>query len=124
MEIQKFEAYKYKGPTLKNANRRDFIEAFADIFTGRKICDYEIGGTTCYLQDEILWLHVDKEENGKYTDSVIIKLDLSDVGIEIGNATWDDDEEEFNEFIPEINLDTDATKQMKNYKQGIGKYNV
>lgn len=68
---------------------------------------------------------MDKEKDGNiYSDSKIIKLDLSDLGIEIGNAEWNEDEEEFGDFIPEINLDSEMTKHVKLYKKDLGKYNV
>lgn len=28
MEIKKFEAYSYKGPTLKKVNRKEFLQEF------------------------------------------------------------------------------------------------
>jgi len=124
MEIKKFEAYNYRGPALKDLTRAKFIEELTDIFTDQKLFGYVVNGSTYYPKEEVLWLHVDKEENGKYTDSKIIKLDLSDLGIEIGAAEWSDDDEEFGEFQIEVNLDTDTIRQIKTYKKDITKYNV
>jgi hypothetical protein len=124
MEIQKFEAYKYKGPTLKTVNRKQFIEQITDIFTDIKICDYDVCIMSYSLVDETMFLSADKKNGDKYVDNFIIKLDLSDMGIEFGSMKWNDDEEDFEDFIPEVNLDTDTTKQMKSYRQTLGKYNV
>jgi len=124
MEIKKFEAYNYSGLSLRKASRKIIIDELIDILTDAKIYGYESNGITYNSKDEILWLHVDKKENGKYIDDLIIKLDLSDMGIEIGTAEWGDDKEEFGEFVPEVNLDTDITKQLKNYKKNIKNYNL
>lgn len=124
MEIKKFEAYNYRGPALKDMTRQVIIEELVSSLTGEKFIGYEVNGTTYFHQDEVAWLHIDKEENGKYLDSKILKIDLSDLGIEIGTAEWNSDEEEFGEFIPELNLDTETTKQMKNYKKTIKKFNL
>jgi hypothetical protein len=124
MNIKKFEAYNYKGPELKNINRSKFIEELIDALTDQNIAGYTVGGSTYFPNDEVIWLHVDKENGGKFSDDKIIKLDLSDLGIEIGNAEWNDDKEEFDDFVPELNLDTDIIKQVKDYKQSIKKYNV
>jgi hypothetical protein len=122
MEIQKFEAYTYKGPTLKGVNRREFLHELMDIFTDIKICDYETSGTMYDYKNEVLYLFADKKVGDKYEDYTVIKLDLSDMGIEFGKM--EDEEDIDSEFIPEINLDTDTTKQMKAYKKDIENYNV
>lgn len=121
MEIKKFEAYNYRGPELTKVSREQFIHEFVDLFMEQKICGYEINGTTYNSNFGELWLHCDKQNSDEYK---IIKLDLSDMGIEIGSAEWNDDTEEFDEFIPEVNLDTNITKQIKSYKKNIGKYNL
>lgn len=120
-EIKKFEAYRGKG--LK-ANREDFLHEFMDIFTDQKILGYEISGCMFSPNEEILYLIL-SEENYQYTGvDRVIKLDLSDVGIEIGTMKFNEDEEEYEDFIPNINLDTEVTKQIKNYKKDIKKFNV
>ena len=124
MEIKKFEAYNYRGPAIGKLNRNTFIEEFTDIFTDQKLFDYEVTSTTYFPKEEILWLHLDKQIGGKYSDSKIIKLDLSDLGIEIGTAEWNDDEDDYDEFQPELNLDTDITKRIKAYKNTLGKFNI
>ena len=124
MEIQKFEAYTYNGPSLKNVNRKQFIEELMDTFTDIKICDYEASGTMYKLNDEVLYIFTDKKVGDKYVDSTTIKLDFSDMGIEFGSMEWNDNKEEFEEFVAEINLDTETTKQMKDYKQSVKNYNV
>lgn len=124
MEIKKFEAYNYSGPALKDMTRKAIIEELIDSLTGEKFIGYEIGGSQYNLNDEVAWFFLDKEENGKVIDSKILKFDFSDLGIEIGTAKWNDDKEEFGDFIPDLNLDTEITKQMKNYKKDLGKYNV
>jgi len=125
MEIKKFEAYTYKGPTLKNAGRKKVLEHIIDIIGDEnQICEYETNSIMYSLVDETLFLMADKKEGDKYVDSTVIKLDFSDMGIEIGNMEWNDDKEEFEDFIPEVNLDTDITKQLKDYKKNIKNYNV
>lgn len=125
MEIKKFEAYNYTGPDLMKVDRDKFIEEFIDEITDIKLCGYECNGTTYYPKTGELWLHMDKisKENND-NDYKIVKLDLSDMGIEIGNADWNDDKEQFEDFIPEINLDTNITKEVKNFKKSLGKYNL
>ena len=83
---------------------------------------YLHGRTTYFPKDEILWLHIEKREGNN--DYKIIKLDLSDLGIEIGNAEWNEDSDDFDEFQPELNLDTDITKRIKAYKNTLGKFNI
>lgn len=124
MEIKKFEAYTYRGPGLMNMNREQIIEQIIDNLTDAKIGDYECNGTSYYSATGELWLHCDKKVGDKYVDFKIIKLDMSDMGIEIGTAEWNDDEEEYEDFIPEVNLDTDMTKQIKSYKKDIKGYNL
>lgn len=124
MEIKKFEAYTYRGPVISKLDRNTFIENLIDTFTDQKLFDYEVTSTTYFPKDEILWLHIDKEIGGKYSDAKIIKLDLSDLGIEIGTAEWNDDEDDFDDFQPELNLDTDITKRIKAYKNTLGKFNI
>lgn len=117
MEVKKFEAYQYgyRGKGIKS-NRKEFIEEFIDMLMDQNILGTQVSGSEYRINDEILYLEC---ENG-YT----IKLDLSDMGIEIGTREWNGDKEEFDEFIPEVNLDTDTTKQMKHYKKSIKNYNI
>ena len=122
MEIKKFEAYNYRGPAIGKLDRKIFIDNLIDIFTDQKIFGYEIDSTTYFPKDEILWLHIEKREGNN--DYKIIKLDLSDLGIEIGNAEWNEDSDDFDEFQPELNLDTDITKRIKAYKNTLGKFNI
>ena len=125
MEIKKFEAYAYRGPALLKLTRKNAIEGIIDNLADGQIYGYNINGSTYFNNDEILWIHLDKsDEKGKWIDDKIIKIDFSDVGIEIGNAKWNDDKEEFDEFIPELNLDTDITKQIKTLKKDMNKYNI
>lgn len=124
MEIKKFEAYIGTEPELMKVTRKEFIEGMIDIFIDAKICGYEVNGTHYYRDKEEVWFFCDKKEGNAYVDDKVIKLDLSDLGIEIGSSEWDDEKEEFGEFIPEVNLDTDVTKQVKNFRKNIGKYNV
>jgi hypothetical protein len=124
MEVKKFEAYIYKGPTLKSINRKDFLREIMDIFTDVKICDYESSGTMYDLDKEELYIFADKKVGDKYVDYTTIKLDFSDMGIEFGSMEWDDEKEEHKEFVSEVNLDTDVTKQVKDFRKNLGKYNV
>lgn len=124
MEIQKFEAYTYKGPTLKKLTRDKVIEAIRDHFIDARFADYTVDGDMFNFKDEILYLFASKDVNGKSVDNTVVKLDLSDLGIEIGDLKWNDETEEYVDFVPEINLDTDITKQIKSYKKDINKYNV
>jgi len=124
MEIKKFEAYNYRGPSLKEVDRQQFLGEFIDIFVGSNICDYNIGGSSYDAKNEVVLFFADKEVNGKYVDHTVIKLDLSDLGIEFGKAEWNDETEEFEEFIPEVNLDSDITKQVKDFRGNIEKFNT
>jgi hypothetical protein len=119
MEIKKFEAYRYRGKGL-NSNRIEFIQEFIDIFTDEQILGLDVTGSEFHINDEILYLECSDKNSESYT----IKLDLSDMGIEIGTREWNDDKEEFDEFILEVNLDTDTTKQIKSYKKSIKNYNI
>lgn len=126
MEIKKFEAYKYgyKGKGLQS-NRKQFLEEFVDMFTDRDILGWEITGTSYNLEEEKFWLTLSKKDKkGEYTDGKSIQLDLSDMGIEIGEMPWNDETEDYDDFIPEISLDTDQTKQMKNFKKDTKNYNL
>jgi len=120
MEIRKFEAFNYRNPKLKDLTRKDFIEQLSESFIDREFFGYTVNGSTFFSNDEVLWLHMDK----KGFDDKIIKLDFSDLGIEIGGAIWDEKEEEYGKFEPEINLDTDSIKKMKSYKSTTDKFNV
>jgi hypothetical protein len=119
MKIKKFEAYNYRGPELKDLTRDKFIEEFIDMFIDEKICGYEVTGSSFNPEDEILYLYVYKNNIDK-----TIKLDLSDLGIEIGTQDWDENYGEPGEFHSEVNLNSDAITQMKSYKSDIKKYNV
>lgn len=124
MKIQKFEAYKYayRGKGLKS-NREDFMQELIDNIGDGDILGYTIVGMEYIFNDEILYLELSDEKNNSKTIKTI-KLDLSDVGIEIGTRDYDPHKEEFEEFVPEVNLDTDQIKQMKSYKKSIKNYNL
>ena len=126
MEIKKFEAYKYgyRGKGLES-NRKEFIKEFVDMFTDQDILGWEITGTSYNLDEEKLWLTLaKKDKKGEYIDGKSIQLDFSDMGIEIGEMPWNDETEDFDDFIPEISLDTEKTKQMKNFKKDTKNYNL
>jgi len=128
MEIQKFEAYvyKYKGPGLDKITRKEFIEEiWADAFQNLKICGYEVSSVSYDSRSEEIFLLVDNIDNPITTGpQKVIKLDVSDMGIEIGTQEWDEDEEDYKSFIPEISLDSNTTKQIKSYKKDINNFNV
>jgi len=124
MEIKKFEALKYRGKDFDTITRNEFIEEFVDAFTDSKICGYECVGSSYSPNDEILYLHMNKFHDSKNPDFKVIKLDLSDMGIEFGTQEFDDEIEEMGEFVSEVNLDGEITKQVKNYKNDIRKYNI
>jgi len=54
MEIKKFEAYKYRGPSLDKMTRSKFIEELSDVFMDQYIVGYKIGGCTYFSNDEVL----------------------------------------------------------------------
>ena len=118
MEVKKFEAYVYRGPKLENLNRKQFLDGLIDIFTDSNFFGYTSNGTSFDTINEILYIYIDKDT----ADSKVIKLDLSDLGIEIGTQDWINDEP--GEFHPEVNLDTETTKQMKTYRNDIKKFNI
>jgi len=127
MEIKKFEAYKYKyrGKGL-DVNRKEFLEEMWSFFEEGDILGYEIISTAYIESKEILMLFLNKQDaNGEYTENEkVIQLDFSDMGIEIGTMKWNKELEDYEEFVPEANLDTQETKQIKNYKKDIRKYNI
>jgi hypothetical protein len=65
-----------------------------------------------------------KDSEDEYIKEKTIQLDFSDLGIEIGEMPWNDITEDYDDFIPEVSLDTDQTKQMKKYKKDIKNYNL
>ena len=130
MEIQKFEAYTYKGPDLDKISRQEFIdEIWSDVFQDQKICGYEVSSVSYDPRSEEIFLLVDKINNPITTGlQKVIKLDVSDMGIEIGTIEWDDKKEEYKDFIPEISLDDDIHKDLsknaKTLRRDIKKYNI
>jgi hypothetical protein len=121
MEIKKFEAYKYgyRGKGLQS-NRKQVLEELFDMFTDQDFLGFEIAGVSYNINDEKVWLVLSAKDKVSKT----IQLDFSDMGIEIGEMPWNYDLEEYDEFIPEISLDTDEIKQMKKYKKDIKNYNL
>ncbi len=116
MKIQKFnEAYKYgyrgKG---KKSDRKDVINELVDIFTDQNLLGFEIISTTFSPNKEELYLHLYdvKVDANEYC----IKLDLSGMGIEIGKMEWNEDEENYEDFVPEINLNNDKSIIASNIK--------
>jgi hypothetical protein len=119
MEIKKFEAYR--GPDLINLNRDKFIKELIDLFTDCEIFGYTSNGTSYTPEEEILIVYLNKEVSpGKYV-SKALKLDLSNLGIEIGTQEFDDEKEDFNDFIPEINLDTPYAHKVKDFSEPLRK---
>jgi len=133
MEIKKFEAYR--GPDLMNLNRDKFINELIDLFTDCEIFGYTSNGTSYTTDEEILIVYLTKEvKPGKFVNKAV-KLDLSNLGIEIGTQEFDDEKEDFNDFIPEINLDTPYAHKVKEFseplrkeyvpiKKNVGKFNI
>ena len=121
MNIKKFEAYTYRGPAIDKIDRKGFLEEIFGQFEDGKFIDYDINGTMYSPKEETLFIFLTKL-NGVAWDNKVVKLDFSDLGIEIGNI--DSEESEPEDFVPEINLDSEQTKQMKSYKNDIKKYNV
>jgi len=119
MEIKKFEAYNYRGKELDVINRKEFLAEVYSQFESGKFLGYDINGTAYESNDEVLYIYVDKDGVGK-----VIKLDFSDLGIEIGNQEWNEEKEDMDDFQPERNLDTTETKQIKSYKKDIKNYNI
>ena len=119
MEIKKFEAFKYRGPALMNANRQDVIKQIADSFLDNDLFGYTCNGTRYDSTDEVLYLYLDDENENK-----VLRLDLSDMGIEIGILPYDKKLDTELDFVSEINLDTTQTKFFKNYKKDMNKFNL
>jgi len=125
MEIQKFEAYKYRGKKLDVINRKEFINEISDIFAS-EMFGYNNNGTSYYPDLETLNIYLHNDETG---EDRTIKLDLSDMGIEIGHTDWYDEEEAENHddlgvFVPERNLDLPITKAYKSQKGDMNKFNI
>jgi len=122
MNIKRFEAYSYRGPAIDKIDRKGFLEEIFGQFESGKFIGYDVNGTMYSTIDETLYIFLAKENGKGGWDDKVVKLDFSDVGIEIGNI--DSEEPEPEDFVPEINLDTEQTKQMKNYKKDLKNYNV
>lgn len=131
MEIKKFEALSYKQKTLTTINRKDFISLLRDYLTDFKVLGYECSGTS--YDDEVLLLHVDKfstNQSGinKHLDSKVIRLDFSEMGIEIGSMNSEDDDI----FIPQVSLDDQTNIELrkelkdkaKDLKKNTQKFNI
>lgn len=122
MEIKKFEAYQYgyRGSGIKS-DRKEFIREMIDCFVDSNLLGFSVTGTEYHPNDEILYLDL-FNENTK--EESCIKLDLSDLGIEIGKRKFDENTEEMGDFQVISNLDTDSIKHIKDYKKTKNKYNV
>lgn len=122
MEIQKFEAYKYKGKPLMSIDRKSFISELIDSFMDQKLFGYEVTGMSNDIEDEIIYIDI---ENGSTGDYKTIKLDFSDLGIEIGTRDFDEEKEDMGDFVPQINLDTPYAKKVKDFSNPLRKeYNI
>jgi hypothetical protein len=133
MEIKRFESYR--GPDIMKLNREQFLEGIYDLFTECDLFGYTSNGTSYSVDNEILIVYLNKEVRpGKYIDKAL-KLDLSNLGIEIGTQEFDEEEEDMKDFIPEINLDTPYAHKVRNFseplrkeyipiKKGAKKYNL
>ena len=130
MEIQKFEAYSYKGKPLMSIDRKSFISELIDSFMDQKLFGYEVNGMSNDTENEIIYIDMDNYSTGDYKT---IKLDFSDLGIEIGTRDWNEDD--VADFVPQINLDTPYAKKVKDFstplrkeytilKKGSEKYNL
>ena len=124
MKIERFnEAYKYgyRGKGLKS-NRKEVIQELIDIFQDADFLGYEIIMTEYHRNDESLYLIMDKKDkNDKYENNgTCVKLDLSGIGIQIGKKYWNQEKEELDDFISEVDLDSENAKTVRNIK----KYNI
>jgi len=120
MDIKKFEAYTYKGKGLDTINRKEFLDTLRDIFT-ESMFGYNNNGTYYDPELEELRIYLFNDET---KEEKTIKLDFSDMGIEIGHPIWSEDDEEEEQFIPERNLDDDITQEYKKQKKDTNKFNV
>ena len=119
MEIQKFEAYR--GPDIMNLDRNKVIEEIIDLFTDCELFGYKSNGTTFYTDEEVLIVYLNKEvKRGKFIEKAL-KLDLSNLGIEIGTQEFDGDTEEFKDFVPEVNLDTPYAHKVREISEPLRK---
>ena len=121
MKIERFnEAYKYgyRGKGLKS-NRKQVLEEIIDVFSEGDLLGFEISGTEYHPNEETLYITMSKMINDEY-EECCLKLDLSGMGIEIGKKPWNEETEEPEDFIPEINLDSENVRTALNIK----KYNV
>lgn len=127
MKVKTFEAYNYRGKDLDNIDRAHLIEEIRGQFEDGKFCGYDINGSMYEPDKELFYVYLTKELNvGRTIGPInkVLKLDFSDLGIEIGTQEWNDELEEMDEFVPERNLDTDQIKQMKTFKKDLKNYNV
>jgi hypothetical protein len=127
MEIKKFEAYNYTGKDLNSINRSGVLRGIVNLLSeSEKIFDYEILGTMYEPEKEILYINLIKETRpfSNVENDKVLKIDFSDLGIEIGQMPYDVEKDSEGEFIPERNLDTEQIKQMKTYKKDLKNYNL
>ena len=120
MKVKTFEAYNYRGKDLDSIDRAHLIEEINCQFESGKFCGYDINGLMYEPEKEILYIYLSKEPQV----NKVLKLDFSDLGIEIGQFPYDEELDEEGEFVPERNLDTDQIKQMKTFKKDLKNYNV
>lgn len=120
MEVKKFEALGSEN-NLLNITKIEFLkEIFELLSNSPKIFGYEIVSTYFNPKDETILINIDN----KIEDSSVIKLDVSDLGIEIGNVECDEETGDIIEFIPKSNLNTEITKNLKDQRKNIDKYNL
>jgi len=87
------------------------------VFNDQKICGYEVSSVSYDSGTEEIFLLVSKLDNNNepiYTKgpAKVIKLDFSDMGIEVGTQEWNEEEEEYKDFMPDISLDDDIHKDL------------
>ena len=125
MKIQKFEAYKYRCKKLDVINRKDFLNEISSVFSS-EMFGFQNTGTSYDPNEEIIKIYLHDYETG---EELTIKMDLSDIGIEIGKMEWYNeeqmnDDDELGVFIPKRNLDNPITIAYKNQKKDVKKFNV
>ena len=66
----------------------------------------------------------DKNAIFLFIDKKVIILDLSDIGIKIGEMNWNNDKKDFDDFILDVDLTSKKTKLAKSFVNDTNNYNL
>jgi hypothetical protein len=75
---------------FKTVDRKRFLTELSDVFIDSKLFGYECVGVSHTIHSDVLILDLQKSDG---TDDIAIKLDLSNIGIEFGTNSFEDDDD-------------------------------